>query len=220
MIDSLTHHAYGIAGHPEVMISELLKSLEKMRYRTKGNPDFRFESHEVMGIDESRALKEAAGRRAVSGDKKIFIISARGITTEAQNALLKVFEEPPADTHFFLIVPSLDILLETLRSRLFVLGTPGVVEKEISSRAEIFLGSAIPVRIKMIQKFLKSADEEAGKKELVAFLDEIERSLAKGERHSVAEALEAVLKVKRYSRDRAPSFKLLFEHLALVIPKL
>ena len=34
----------------------------------------------------------------------------------------------------------------------------------------------------------------------------------------MAEALE-LLEVKKYSRDRAPSFKLLLEHLALVLPR-
>jgi len=219
MFDSLTHHAYGIAGQPETIIPKLIKSLLKIGYRTKGNPDFRVESHDVMGVDESRVLKEAAGRKAISGSKKVFIISARGITKEAQNALLKVFEEPPLGTHFFLIVPSLEILLGTLRSRLFAVDAFRINDNKTSSRAETFLDAAVPFRLKIIQGLLKGADEETGKKELLAFMDEIEQSLAAGERRSVADALEEVLKVKKYSRDRAPSFKLLLEHLALVLPK-
>lgn len=219
MIESLEHHTYSIAGQPEAIIPKLRKSLERMGYRTKGNPDFHVESYDVMGVDESRALKEEAGRKAVSGDKKIFFISARGITKEAQNALLKVFEEPPTDTHFFLIVPSFELLLPTLRSRLFIVAAPETIGEKTSLRAGTFLGAAIPARMKMVQGLLKSADEEAGKKELLAFLDEIERSLATSERRSSATSLREVLKVKRYSRDRAPSFKLLLEHLALVLEK-
>ena len=92
-------------------------------------------------------------------------------------------------------------------------------DNKTSSRAETFLDAAVPFRLKIIQGLLKGADEETGKKELLAFMDEIEQSLAAGERRSVADALEEVLKVKKYSRDRAPSFKLLLEHLALVLPK-
>lgn len=221
MLDSLTHHAYGIAGEAEAMVPKLLSALKKsVGFNAEGNPDFRSESFEVMGIDEARALKEAAERKAVTGGKKIFIISARGITKEAQNALLKVFEEPPPDTHFFLMVPTMEILLSTLRSRLFILSAPKTSGIEASSQAETFLRASAPARLKIIQGLLKSADEETGKRTLVAFLDEIERTLALRERSSVAEALEEVLKVKRYSRDRAPSFKLLLEHLALVIPRI
>ena len=222
MIDSLEHHAYGIAGRAEELVPKLILKIKRVTGEPeRGNPDFHVESYEVMGIDEARALKEAAGRRAVSGGKKIFIISARGITTEAKNALLKVFEEPAADTHFFLIVPSLKIVLETLRSRLFTISVSedNNDKREASSRAETFLGAAIPTRLKMVQGLLKSAEVEAGKKESIIFLDEIERSLTSGDRRDSAPALEEVLRMKKYSRDRAPSFKLLLEHLALMLPK-
>ncbi len=222
------HHAYGIAGEAEGIVPKLLSALKKSTgFNAQGNPDFRSESFEVMGIDEARALKESAERKAVTGGKKVFIVSARGITKEAQNALLKVFEEPPVDTHFFLIVPSMEILLPTLRSRLFALSTPKVKGTEASFQAETFLHASTPARLKTIQGLLKSADEEVGKRTLVAFLDEIERTVAdtrglKTQIHADtqrAQALSDILEVKKYSRDRAPSFKLLLEHLALVVPR-
>lgn len=221
MFESLTHHAYGIAGEAGEVVPKLLSTLKKTaQLSAQGNPDFRLESFEVMGIDEARTLKEAAKRKSVTGGKKIFIVSARGITKEAQNALLKIFEEPPADTHFFLVVPSIDILLPTLRSRLLVISAPKGNGKETSSQAEIFLRALVPARLRTIQGLLKGADEKTGKRALVVFLDGLERYLALKDRSSVAEALEAVLTAKKYSRDRAPSFKLLLEHLALVLPKL
>lgn len=220
MINSLTHHAYGIAGECGEVVPKLFSALkESSGINALGNPDFRVESYDVMGVHESRALKESAGRKAVSGGKKIFVICARGITKEAQNALLKVFEEPPKSTHFFLIVPSLDMLLPTLRSRLSLLRSDVADERRPSSLAEDFLHSAIPARLKTINKLLKSAEEETGKRELIAFLDEIERNLAIKDRNIGAVALEELFKVKKYVRDRAPSFKLLLEHLALVLPR-
>ncbi len=221
MINSLEHHAYGIAGEAEEVVPKLLAALKKSaQFNAQGNPDFRSALYETMGIDEARALTEAAERKAVSGGKKVFIISARGITKEAQNALLKVFEEPSADTHFFLIVPSIEILLPTLRSRLCVIYAPEAAGAEVSPRAQAFLRASIPARLRTIQGLLKSAEEETGKKTLVSFLDEIEQSLAMGERNATLEALGAVLEAKKYSRDRAPSFKLLLEHLALVLPQI
>ena len=99
-------------------------------------------------------------------------------------------------------------------------------------RADAFLASTIPARLKTVQALLKNAEEEAGKADLVAFLDEIEdslvrrlacapigRSRASRDRAMAAGALQTVLQVKKYSRDRAPSFKLLLEHVALVLPR-
>jgi hypothetical protein len=56
---------------------------------------------------------------------------------------------------------------------------------------------------------------EKGK--IFGFLDALERKLAK-ESVKNAKALLELLEVKKYSRDKAPSFKLLLEHLALVLP--
>jgi len=228
MSSSLTHHAYASAGLGEVTLAGILKLIEKEGVRTRGNPDFRYEMFDVFGIDEARELKEAAYRKAVSGGSKVFVISARGVTKEAQNALLKVVEEPPEGTQFFFIVPSLKILLPTLCSRLHVL--PGVLGGEAtgaSASAGDFLGSSTPKRLKMIQGMLTSAEEETGKQSLTAFVDDLERVFA--EKHGLktrmyadthmAEAFKEVLAVKKYSHDRAPSFKLLLEHLALILPQ-
>lgn len=219
MIDSLDHHAYGLAGNAETVLPKLIASLEKLGVTTKGNPDFRIERYETMGIDEARVLKEASERTAVSGGKKVFIVSVKGITREAQNALLKVFEEPAQNTHFFLIVPVFEILLPTLRSRLSLVRAENA-EAQVSSEAERFLEASVPARLKTIQALLKAVEEEEGKQTLVAFLDGLEQTLATKERSSTAQALTEVLEAKRYSRDRAPSFKLLLEHLALVLPKI
>ncbi|KKW20277.1 MAG: hypothetical protein A2W52_04900 [Candidatus Taylorbacteria bacterium RIFCSPHIGHO2_02_49_25] len=220
MFDSLTHHAYAIAGEREALVPQISSALERLLgIRARGNPDFRIEFHDVMGIDESRSLKEAAGRRAITGGRKIFVISARGVTKEAQNALLKLFEEPAPETHFFLIVPTLELLLPTLLSRLFVLriGTERV--GMVSERVREFLSAATPARLKTVQALVKSANEENGKKKLIAFMDDVERGLASGGTNAQRKSLEEVFRVKRYAHDRAPSFKLLFEHLALVLPK-
>lgn len=48
----------------------------------------------------------------------IIIDQAHTLTHEAQNALLKMLEEPPADTVFILTSPSVQQLLPTVRSRL------------------------------------------------------------------------------------------------------
>lgn len=70
------------------------------------------------GIGDSRALAAAAAQRPVAADKRVFVVVAHMITPEAQNALLKLFEDPPPTAVFYLVVPAAEQLLATVRSRL------------------------------------------------------------------------------------------------------
>jgi len=51
----------------------------------------------------------------------ILINPADGMNTQTQNALLKLLEEPPANTHFLLLVTQLGSVLPTIRSRCMAL---------------------------------------------------------------------------------------------------
>lgn len=69
-------------------------------------------------IDQVRRLQQHAMLRAVRGRYKVFLIEAIDTATEeAQNALLKVLEEPPGDTVFILIAHRETPLLPTIVSR-------------------------------------------------------------------------------------------------------
>lgn len=232
MLHSLDHHAYGVTESDKTVLEKLLLLLEnKEGISTKGNPDFRLYRYEVMGIDEARELKDAAERKAVGNSRKVFVASSRSITREAQNALLKIFEEPPIGTLFFLLVPSLEFLLPTLRSRLQILEILSEVHDMDKQLVTRFLDGSIPARLTMVQKMLKELEQEKKTKEdsselllekgrIFAFLTGCEQVLAKKDHLLIAEALREVLLVKKYSRDRSPSLKLLLEHLALVLPRI
>ena len=70
----------------------------------------------------------------------------------------------------------------------------------------------------MVQKLLKTLEDDVdGRARILAFLDAIEGAVAEKGSTASSTALAAILSVKRYSRDRAPSFKILLEHLALVL---
>ena len=59
--------------------------------------------------------------RSMSAGKKIFIICVNNFSLDAQNVLLKMFEEPIENTHFFLIVPDTNALLKTFVSRFYLI---------------------------------------------------------------------------------------------------
>ncbi|HMA78766.1 MAG TPA: hypothetical protein VKP88_06615 [Candidatus Paceibacterota bacterium] len=72
---------------------------------------------EQWGIEDSRRLAEGAAQRPVTAAKRSFVIVTNTLTHEAQNALLKLFEDPPETAVFYLVIPSSEMLLETVRSR-------------------------------------------------------------------------------------------------------
>jgi hypothetical protein len=87
-----------------------------------------------IGIGEIREAKDFLRRRPVmSAFRSVIIDSADKMTPEAQNAALKIVEEPPARALVIFIAPNTDSLLPTLVSRLRRIYFPRVGESEIAS---------------------------------------------------------------------------------------
>lgn len=71
-----------------------------------------------FGIDRIRDVRSDAYMMANESDYKIYIIaSAERLSPQAQNALLKIFEEPPKRVVFLLLTPFRAALLPTVISR-------------------------------------------------------------------------------------------------------
>lgn len=73
----------------------------------------------TLGIDAIRTLKNFLWQKPVFSSRRAAIIDeAELLTTEAQNALLKIAEEPPPSTLLILVTSDIEALAPTLRSRL------------------------------------------------------------------------------------------------------
>jgi len=228
----LSHHAYLIEGESAVILDELFKFFEQsLNIAVKGNPDFLHLSFDSFGIDEGRRLKEMQTGKAFAGDRRFFVVSASSFTHEAQNSLLRVFEDPSPNVHFFVIMPSADGILPTLRSRFFIIPhkskykTKKIHDEKIISAKE-FLENTSASRLAMI----KGVVEDKDKDKALALLNNIEvelhiklvASVATSSRVSqkqIAGFLEEIGRVKQYLHDRSSSVKLILEHVALVIPE-
>jgi DNA polymerase-3 subunit delta' len=69
-------------------------------------------------IDPVRQLLSRSAYRPIDGRQRVVIIDhAHALETTAQQALLKMLEEPPSATRFVLVTPQPDLLLPTVRSR-------------------------------------------------------------------------------------------------------
>src|SRR3989344_2218828 len=116
------HHAYLIEGKREEVLPEILKFVDSLGIDTNANSDFVNISLDSFKIDDARNLKSFGNEKGFSLEKnakKIFIISANNFLLEAQNSLLKMFEEPIENTHFFLVTPDANALLKTFASRFY-----------------------------------------------------------------------------------------------------
>lgn len=112
------------AGEPDKQVEEAAESIaEVMEERRKSplySPADGMSSH---GMASARLIARRAALTPVEGKKKVFIIGeadrlvAQESSPEAANALLKLFEEPPADTYFVLTTADPGKLLPTVRSR-------------------------------------------------------------------------------------------------------
>ena len=76
------------------------------------------EEKKTIGVDEVRNFFATASLTPSVLDFKAYIIDkADALTLQAQNALLKIIEEPPSHTYIFLICENSEKLLSTVRSR-------------------------------------------------------------------------------------------------------
>src|SRR3989344_6587069 len=231
------HHAYCLEGKREFILNELLKFLENVfKFRTKGNPDFYYGDFDTLGIDEGRAINEMQSRKAVSAPRRIFAIAANFITRETQNSLLKMFEEPAGGAVFFLIISSASILLPTLRSRMLIVNlnqgieSSGDKKPEKSERnifdAKKFIKLPIAERLATVKKITeKIADEEINKSVAVEFLNSVEKEIfnQSGTEELMKKNLfifQEIDKCRNYVGDRAPSVKMLLEHIAVIADRL
>lgn len=219
------HHAHLIEGDGATLVPILLSALERyMGIVAQGNPDVSMFSYESLGIDEARVLVEMQSRAGFGKSVlKIFIITTSSFTREAQNALLKTFEEPTASTHFFIILPRLNTILPTLKSRMVIVDrrlTSVKREDDTNAIAEKFLDSSLEERLVIAKKLTdKKTGEPVDREKIRQVLDNLERILytrLAGEPKG-AEIFREIFQAKTYLSDRGSSPKMLLDHLAIVL---
>ncbi len=167
-----------------------------------------------LGIDDVRTLIGAAYRRPHGDDTvQTLLVATEFITEEAQQALLKIIEEPPLSTRFVFVLPQGYNLLPTLESRFERQVEQGTVLHDISAFCE-FKNASYAERIAAIELSTKNKNH--------AWQQEIKNGLAAYLLAHKAEltlpALKELEYVVRLLLTRGASNKFLFEHLALTLP--
>ena len=210
------HHAYALEGDRKTAISNLYNFFENdLKIETKANLDFYFNEFESFGIDNGRDLQMQASRKAMRGNMQIFVIAFSSITSEAQNALLKLFQEPAKGVHFFIITSSSEMFLPTLKSRFEIIKLKSILDDD-RALANDFIKASKNNRIKLLQDIIENKDKEQS----LEFLNNLETILYKNIKDSPlclkdVEVFGAIQKSRDYIRGRSPSVKMILENMAL-----
>jgi DNA polymerase III subunit delta' len=113
-------------GHEEVLQDIKIIDIAFMKML---NPDA---SGDSIGIDAAREVKTFLWQKPNASARRTLIIdNAELLTTEAQNALLKITEEPPASSLLILITSDIESILPTIVSRLPKIYFGAVAQKSI-----------------------------------------------------------------------------------------
>lgn len=214
------HHAYLIEGDARELAEPLLEHLEvELGIPKEGNPNTRVIVLEMFDIAAAKEIRAASSMTGFSGNKRVYIIGARAFTHEAQNALLKTLEEPGEGVLFFLIVPSKELVIPTVRSRLFLMtaDAPECSPEDLADAERFFNGDTAD-RLTFVAKIYQEEDRDLARDNaktlLTALLVVYARQVNRDSRY-----LERLITTRRRLYSRSPSLKLLLEDIALTLPK-
>ena len=172
-------------------------------------------------MKEALDLRGMGSEKSFSLGKKIFVICSNSFTLDAEGTLLKMFEEPIENTHFFLVVPDTNALLKTLVSRFYLISPKSDLGEEMKE-AEKFINLPLKNRLDFIKELLTEEEIEDEEGNEIMALDS-----ARSKALKFLNALEALLHskiVKNFSGFTLPgvpggtyaiqnSFQICFSHL-------
>lgn len=204
------HHAL-LLTHPNrtVYADNLWKELQAQ------SPAHRFFNQTVLDIDTARDM--IAFAQSPLSVEKIALVSFHTASIPAQNALLKVLEEPRDKARFILVTSHTSHLITTVLSRTFHVALHNDTRSDTASQ---FLQTAPSARIKLpfVTQLLQAEDEEGRKdreevKRFILSLADVLQTSSHTSRY-VKETLE----MAAYASDPSSSGKALIEYLALLLP--
>lgn len=213
-------HAFYIVGSKEEGTAHARLSLKE-----RSITDIDVLTYGLFSVLDARTIAQRAYRTSRSGGGQGIVIAVDRIFHEAQNALLKVFEEPPEGTLLILVVPSSGVLIPTLRSRLTELKMPAL---HSSALAEEFIRATKEARTKLIEKIVTKAksekqhEKDSARSEVRALVETLVQHSYVANKKNPSPELRALLgdldAFIPILNERSAPLKLILEHISLVLP--
>jgi len=175
----------------------------------------------TISVDKVREIRLSAYITPHESSRKVYFIpEAQRLRTEAQNALLKLIEEPPEAAYFIMTVPSRSNLLETVISRSAVISMRELTAEERLSAAKYQLPNGDTNQLKQLAfgcrtvgEVLISASDPAAA-QLAVDAAQLLAEITAGERYN------ALTLLYRYEKDRESYLDLLSAMRMSVISEL
>ncbi len=157
-----------------------------------------------LGIDDVRHITRLAHQTSDRVAGRVFVLGIQLMTVEAQNALLKLFEEPPINTWFVVVMADSEQLLPTLRSRLQLLHLE--TSTEISTDWDSFLTLTAGEQLALVADKVKQKDASW----LQTIIIGLQQAAIKP--GATAAYKQAVVQLEQYRKYSGASVKMLLEH--------
>ena len=203
---ALEHHALLLRGERTLVVHKLEQTLS-IAFSTTADPDILYTAYESLGIDEVRALAQSANRLPIEREVMRLIVAVDAITLEAQNALLKLTEDPPLYARFVFILPTSFPVIPTFRSRF-----EEIVFSHRSDAEDMFEGS-LGVQLERVAKMAKDGNSAAMEDLLVQAEHEVQKGVRA--QHAKSGLARAVMTARRYIEARGAAPKMLLEHVLI-----
>jgi hypothetical protein len=217
------YHTYVVHGDVESLAEELLVFLKDKKYIQESSPDTLSLKYESFTANDVSEIRNWHSQKSISDGKRICIISTKFINREAEQALLKILEEPAENTHFFIIIPGSVVLADTIVSRAHVVSA--FLEKR-NLKGEEFLKLIPKDRIDYIASLIKvhEGDDTSGGLrhdaiEIVNGLEQIlhEKLQVDHKDKETVFKLEELQSARSYLSTPGASVKMILEHISLVL---
>jgi DNA polymerase III delta prime subunit len=173
------------------------------------------DDQEKIGIGEVKKLLPHLHVRTKDKQRGVVFLEAQRLTVPAQNALLKILEEPPAHLTFILTAPHRKLLLPTVISRCIItsLQSPEAKHEETTIKpafVEKLLAAQSGRRLALFEEDIGYSREG-----IFAFLDVAEARLGKKMSQKNAQRLRRLWEAKNLLRDDSANPKLVVDELLI-----
>lgn len=212
------HHAYLCLGN----ITEWYQKLHSFFGESVSGMIWINYEYQKLGIDEVRELYDELSQKT---NGKFLVITAERFTIEAQQAFLKLMEEPAPNTHIFLIVPPQVYILETIFSRVVTLRSDDSASNTQLFTIKTFLFDSPSKRLDAIESLVKGRDKDESLQayEVHQFLDQLESALYavfhKKPNAQFSEYFEAIRDARGWASQTSFPMKNVIEYVAMVLPE-
>ncbi len=180
----------------------------------------RFFDTTVLDIETARAIISWA--KSSYDTDRVGLISFHTIGVPAQNALLKILEEPNEKTRFILVTSNKENLIETVLSRVLHHTSNSDTTKNNSHEAIEFVSTSPTLRMKLsfVTSLLSKTDEEDRKDREAVRTFILSLAEYYSTKKDYVRYVPEILEVASFASDPSSSGKALLEYLSLLLPQI